>query len=137
MIAKIYLFYRKCNGDLRAMSSYLEKLDISAVKIVNVHPDNQAKYNLPTVMAVIDPKKGAPIAPRLTPIFPCLSFQNLNSRCSRRASNILNSAPELFSRITISFNHLIEKDQNWWTLSFPLSELACLFSGKSSSVFRR
>jgi hypothetical protein len=72
--ASIYLFYRKYNGDLRAMSSYLEKFDISAVKIVNVHPDNQAKYNLRTVMAVIDPKKGAPIAPRLTPIFlVCLS----------------------------------------------------------------
>ncbi len=35
------------------------------MKIVNVHPDNRAKYKLPTVMAVIvvvDPKNGAPIA---------------------------------------------------------------------------
>jgi alanine dehydrogenase len=65
MPAKIYIFYNKYNGDLRTMPSYLEKLDISAVKIVNVHPDNRAKYNLPTVMAVIvliDPKNGAPIA---------------------------------------------------------------------------
>jgi len=65
MPAKIYLFYKKYNGDLRAMPSYLEELDISAVKIVNVHPDNRTKYGLPTVMATIvlvDPKSGAPIA---------------------------------------------------------------------------
>jgi alanine dehydrogenase len=65
MPAKIYIFYKKYNGDLRTMPSYLEKLDVSAVKIVNVHPDNRTKYNLPTVMAVIvliDPKNGAPIA---------------------------------------------------------------------------
>ena len=65
MPAKIYLFYTKYNGDLRVMPSYLENFDISAVKIVNVHPDNRAKYKLPTVMAVIvvvDPKNGAPIA---------------------------------------------------------------------------
>jgi len=65
MPAKLYLFYSKYNGDLRAMPSYLEELDVSAVKIVNVHPDNRAKYGLPTVMATIilvDPKSGAPIA---------------------------------------------------------------------------
>jgi len=65
MPAKIYLFYKKYNGDLRTMPSYLEELGVSAVKIVNVHPDNRTKYNLPTVMAVIvliDPKSGAPIA---------------------------------------------------------------------------
>lgn len=65
MPPKIYLFYRKYKGDLRTMPSYLEELDISAVKIVNVHPDNRTKYNLPTVMAVIiliDPKIGAPTA---------------------------------------------------------------------------
>jgi len=65
MPAKIYIFYKKYNGDLRTMPSYLEKLDVSAVKIVNVHPDNRTKYNLPTVMAVIvlvDPKNGVPIA---------------------------------------------------------------------------
>lgn len=65
MPAKVYIFYKKYNGDLRTMPSYLEKLDVSAVKIVNVHPDNRTKYNLPTVMAVIvliDPKNGAPIA---------------------------------------------------------------------------
>jgi len=65
MPKKPYIFYSKYNGDLRVMPSYLEKLDISAVKIVNVHPDNQVKYKLPTVMATIilvDPRNGAPIA---------------------------------------------------------------------------
>ena len=65
MPAKLYLFYNKYNGDLRAMPSYLEELDISAVKVVNVHPDNRVKYDLPTVMAtivLIDPKNGAPLA---------------------------------------------------------------------------
>lgn len=65
MPAKIYLFYKKYNGDLRTMPSYLEELDISAVKIVNVHPENRMRYHLPTVMAVIvliDPKNGAPMA---------------------------------------------------------------------------
>lgn len=65
MPAKLYLFYSKYNGDLRAMPSYLEELDISAVKVVNVHPDNRVKYGLPTVMAIIilvDPKNGAPLA---------------------------------------------------------------------------
>ncbi len=65
MPAKVYLYFNKYNGDLRTMPSYLEKLDTSAVKIVNVHPDNPSKHNLPTVMAVIvliDPKTGFPLA---------------------------------------------------------------------------
>lgn len=65
MPPKLYIFYQKYNGDLRAMPSYLEGLDVSAVKVVNVHPDNRSKFNLPTVMAtviLIDPKVGAPIA---------------------------------------------------------------------------
>jgi alanine dehydrogenase len=65
MPAKIYIYYKKYNGDLRAMPSFLENLDTSAVKIVNVHPDNRTKANLPTVMAIIvliDPATGAPIA---------------------------------------------------------------------------
>jgi alanine dehydrogenase len=65
MPAKIYLYYKKYNGDLRAMPTFLEDLDISAVKIVNVHPDNPTKNDIPTVMAVIiliDPTTGAPIA---------------------------------------------------------------------------
>jgi alanine dehydrogenase len=65
MPAKLYLFYGKYGGDLRTMPSYLEQLDVSAVKVVNVHPKNPKKYGLPTVMATIilvNPKNGAPLA---------------------------------------------------------------------------
>ena len=65
MPAKIYLYYRKHDGDLRTMPAFLEDLGISAVKIVNVHPKNPVEYDLPTVMAVItliEPSTGAPIA---------------------------------------------------------------------------
>ena len=51
------------DGDLRAMPSYLEAFDISAVKIVNVHPDNPSKHKIPTVMAIVilvDPSTGVP-----------------------------------------------------------------------------
>jgi len=64
MPPKTYLYFERYNGDLRVMPAYMESLDASAVKIVNVHPDNR-KFNLPTVMAVItliDPKTGAPQA---------------------------------------------------------------------------
>lgn len=62
---KPYIFYKKYNGDLRSMQSYLEGLDISAVKVVSIHPENREKHHLPTVMAtliVIDPRNGAPVA---------------------------------------------------------------------------
>ena len=65
MPAKTYLQYRKHNGDLRTMPSYVEALDLSAVKIVTVHPDNPSKHGLPTVMAIvvlIDPSNGIPLA---------------------------------------------------------------------------
>jgi alanine dehydrogenase len=65
MPPKIYLLFTKHNGDLRAMPSYLERLNISAVKVVNSHPGNPAKFGLPTVMATIvlvDPETGAPLA---------------------------------------------------------------------------
>jgi len=65
MPSKVYLFYHKYSGDLRVMPSYLEKDDISAVKIVNSHFENRMKYNLPTVMAVVvlvDPRNGFPLA---------------------------------------------------------------------------
>jgi len=65
MPAKLYLFYPKYKGDLRTMPSYLEQMDISAVKVVNVHPENPKKHGLPTVIATIilvDPKNGAPLA---------------------------------------------------------------------------
>lgn len=65
MPPKMYLFFEKCNGDIRTMPSYIEDLGISAVKIVNVHADNPKKFNLRTVMAtlvLIDPETGAPIS---------------------------------------------------------------------------
>jgi alanine dehydrogenase len=65
MPPKVYLKYQQHNGDLRTMPAYLERLDISGVKIVNVHPDNLRKHGLPTVMATIllvEPKTGQPLA---------------------------------------------------------------------------
>ncbi len=60
-----HMFLTKYGGDLRAMECYLEGLDISAVKVLSVYPENRAKHNLPTVMGtvvVIDPRNGVPIA---------------------------------------------------------------------------
>lgn len=60
MPPKTYLYYKKYDGDLRTMPSYLETLDISAVKVVNVHPNNK-DHGLPSIMAtilLIDPKTG-------------------------------------------------------------------------------
>lgn len=65
MPAKMYLFYEKYNGDIRVMPSYLPEYDASGVKVVNVHPNNPKKYNLPSVMAtilMINPKNGYPMA---------------------------------------------------------------------------
>ncbi|OGS56644.1 MAG: alanine dehydrogenase [Euryarchaeota archaeon RBG_19FT_COMBO_56_21] len=65
MPAKVYLFYEKFNGDLRTMPSYVEDMDVSAVKIVNVHPDNAKNFGMRTVMAVlvlVNPHTGAPLA---------------------------------------------------------------------------
>ena len=53
MPPKVYLFYTKFNGDLRTMPSYVEDMDVSAVKIVNVHPDNPKNFGMRTVMAVL------------------------------------------------------------------------------------
>lgn len=64
MPPKIYLHFKKYEGDLRTMPAYLESLDIAGVKIVNSHPLNRRR-NLLTVMAIIElvnPKTGAPIA---------------------------------------------------------------------------
>jgi alanine dehydrogenase len=61
MPPKVYLSFREHNGDLRTMPAFLERLNISTVKVVNVHPDNPKKYGIPTVMATIllvDPKNG-------------------------------------------------------------------------------
>jgi alanine dehydrogenase len=65
MPPKVYIFFDKYSGDLRTMPSYLEEIDVSAVKVVNVHPENRGRYNLPTVMAtviLVDPKSGFPLA---------------------------------------------------------------------------
>lgn len=64
MPPKPYLFFKRYNGDLRIMPSYLEGLDEAGIKLVNVHPDNPEKYGIPTVLATIllfDPKNGAPV----------------------------------------------------------------------------
>jgi alanine dehydrogenase len=53
MPSKTYLYYVKHNGDIRCMPCYLEDSDISAIKVVNVHPENREKFGLPTVMATI------------------------------------------------------------------------------------
>ena len=65
MPPKQYLFLKKHNGDIRTMPSYLEENDVVAVKVVNSHPENREKHNLPSVMGtiiVIDPKNGVPLA---------------------------------------------------------------------------
>jgi len=64
MPPKSYLFYKQYKGDLRTMPAYIELIEATGVKIVNVHLDNKEK-GLPTVMATIvlnDPKTGYPIA---------------------------------------------------------------------------
>ncbi len=64
MPPKSYLYYEKHNGDLRTMPAYLEELDATGVKVVNVHPNNP-DAGLPTVMAVVilnSPATGAPLA---------------------------------------------------------------------------
>lgn len=64
MPSKLYLYFKKHNGDLRTMPAYLEEQDITGVKIVNVHPDNPKK-GFPTVMALVilnSTETGVPIA---------------------------------------------------------------------------
>lgn len=64
MPPKVYLFYPKYDGDLRTMPAYIEALEATGVKIVNVHVHNHQR-GLPTVMATIvlnDPQTGFPIA---------------------------------------------------------------------------
>lgn len=65
MPPKLYLFYTKFDGDLRTMPSYVEDMDVSAVKIVNVHPQNQKNFGMRTVMGVlvlVNPHTGSPLA---------------------------------------------------------------------------
>ncbi len=65
MPPKSYIYYTKYDGDLRVMHSYMERVEKSGVKVVNVHPKNPVSKGLPSIMAVImliDPSTGAPIA---------------------------------------------------------------------------
>lgn len=65
MPPKLYLNYKKYDGDLRVMPSYLKRSDKSGMKVVNAHPNNPVSKGLPTVMAIItliDPSTGAPLA---------------------------------------------------------------------------
>ncbi len=65
MPPKVYLFYDKFDGDLRTMPSYVEDRDVSAVKIVNVHPRNAKEHGIRTVMGLlvlVSPHTGAPLA---------------------------------------------------------------------------
>ncbi len=64
MPPKLYLYFKRHNGDLRTMPACLEEQDIAGVKIVNSHSENPKK-GLPTVMAIVilnSTATGAPIA---------------------------------------------------------------------------
>lgn len=65
MPPKSYLYFDK--GDLRSMPAFIatRSINMSAIKSVNVHPDNPRKFKLPSVMGIIiltDPQNGFPLA---------------------------------------------------------------------------
>jgi alanine dehydrogenase len=63
MPPKLYIKFPA--GDFRTMPCYIPEVGFGGVKIVNVHPKNPEKYELPTVMATIvlmDPETGKPLA---------------------------------------------------------------------------
>ncbi|MDR5673059.1 Alanine dehydrogenase/(1)-pyrroline-2-carboxylate reductase ProC [Halalkaliarchaeum sp. AArc-CO] len=67
MPAKSYIELPEYNGDFRSMPAYMDAgdWDAAGVKWVNVHPDNEAKYDLPTVMGTMiysDPENAFPLA---------------------------------------------------------------------------
>jgi alanine dehydrogenase len=65
MPTRIYLHFQKSTGVLITMPAYVEGLNAAGVKVVTVHPNNPAKYKLPSVIARIilnDPEKGEPLA---------------------------------------------------------------------------
>ena len=67
MPAKSYIDLPQYNGDFRSMPAYLDtgEWDAAAVKWVNVHPDNEEKHRLPTVIGTIiysDPETAFPLA---------------------------------------------------------------------------
>ncbi|WP_306054313.1 ornithine cyclodeaminase family protein [Natronococcus wangiae] len=67
MPAKSYIDLPQYNGDFRSMPAYLDagEWDAAGVKWVNVHPDNPADHDLPTVLGTMiysDPETAFPLA---------------------------------------------------------------------------
>lgn len=67
MPPKSYVDLSQYNGDFRSMPAYLDagEWDAAGIKWVNVHPDNPADHDLPTVMGAMiysDPETGYPLA---------------------------------------------------------------------------
>lgn len=67
MPAKSYIDLPQFNGDFRSMPAYMETDNWAAagIKWVNVHPDNPAEFDVPTVMGTMiysDPENGFPLA---------------------------------------------------------------------------
>lgn len=74
MPPKVYLDFKRFNGDLRIMPSFSRSLKMAGTKLVNVHPENhhirqaldgKKRINLKTVMAVIiltEPRTGLQLA---------------------------------------------------------------------------
>ena len=67
MPPKSYIDLPQYNGDFRSMPAYLDagEWDAAGIKWVNVHTDNNEKYDLPTVLGTMiysDPKNAFPLA---------------------------------------------------------------------------
>ncbi|WP_254762583.1 ornithine cyclodeaminase family protein [Natrinema marinum] len=67
MPAKSYIDLPQYNGDFRSMPAYLDtgEWDAAGLKWVNVHPDNRADHDLPTVLGTMiysDPETAFPLA---------------------------------------------------------------------------
>ncbi|ELY79497.1 alanine dehydrogenase [Natrinema gari] len=67
MPAKSYIDLPQYNGDFRSMPAYLDTgdWDAAGLKWVNVHPDNPAEHDLPTVLGTMiysDPETALPLA---------------------------------------------------------------------------
>ncbi|WP_439028611.1 ornithine cyclodeaminase family protein [Haloarchaeobius sp. DT45] len=67
MPPKSYIDLPQYNGDFRSMPAYMDAgdWDAAGIKWVNVHPDNPADHDLPTVMGTMiysDPETGFPLA---------------------------------------------------------------------------
>jgi alanine dehydrogenase len=67
MPAKSYIDLPQYNGDFRSMPAYLDagEWDAAGIKWVNVHTDNNAEYDLPTVLGTMiysDPRNAYPLA---------------------------------------------------------------------------